>query len=72
MWRHLMAATVVSGCRRQPEFPPKHNYYFLANLQCSFKFARKFIPWYLHYVDKLTSKKCAKTINLLCAGSKVL
>jgi len=25
----------------------------------------------LHYVDKLTSKKYAKTINLLCAGDKV-
>jgi len=35
------------------------------------KFACKFIPWYLHYVDKLTSKKYAKTVNLLCAGNKV-
>jgi len=35
------------------------------------KFACKFIPWYLHYVDKLTSKKYAKTINLLCAGNTV-
>jgi len=26
------------------------------------KFSCKFIPWYLHYVDKLTSKKYAKTI----------
>jgi len=25
----------------------------------------------LHQVDKLTSKKYAKTINLLCAGDKV-
>jgi len=25
----------------------------------------------LHYVDKLTSKNYAKTINLLCAGDKV-
>jgi len=25
---------------------------------------------YLHQVDKLTSKKYAKTINLLCAGNK--
>jgi len=25
-----------------------------------------------HEVDKLTSKKYAKTINLLCAGNKVL
>jgi len=25
----------------------------------------------LHYVDKLTSKKYAKTINLLCAGNKL-
>ena len=25
----------------------------------------------MHYVDKLTSKKYAKTINLLCAGNKV-
>jgi len=27
---------------------------------------------YLRLVDKLTSKKCAKTINLLCAGNKFL
>jgi len=26
------------------------------------KFACKFIPWYLHLVDKLTNKKYAKTI----------
>ena len=38
---------------------------------CSLKFAYKFIPWYLHYVDKLTNKKYAKTINLLCAGKNV-
>jgi len=25
----------------------------------------------LHYVDKLTSKKYAKTINLICAGNKL-
>jgi len=25
----------------------------------------------LHYVDKLTSKKYAKTVNLICAGNKV-
>ena len=25
----------------------------------------------MHYVDKLTSKKYAKTINLLCAGNKL-
>jgi len=37
----------------------------------SLKYACKFIPWYLHLVDKLTNKKCAKTINLLCAGNKV-
>jgi len=39
---------VVFGRRQQPEFPPKHNYYFLAHLQCFLKFACKFIPWYLH------------------------
>jgi len=63
---------VVSGRRRQPEFPPKHNYYFLAHLQCSLKFACKYIPWYFHSVDKLTNKKYAKTINILCAGNNVL
>jgi len=26
------------------------------------------VPWYLHLVDKLTSKKYAKTINPFCAG----
>jgi len=26
----------------------------------------------IHYVGKLTSKKYAKTINLLCAGNKIL
>jgi len=35
------------------------------------KFACKFIPWYLHEVDKLTSKKYARTINLLCKDNKV-
>jgi len=35
------------------------------------KFACKSIPWYLHEVDKLTSKKYAKTINLLCKDNKV-
>jgi len=35
------------------------------------KFAGKFIPWYLHKVDKLTGKKYAKTINFLCAGTQV-
>jgi len=39
---------MVSGCRRQPRFPPKPNYYFLAHLQCTLKPACKFIPWYLH------------------------
>jgi len=33
------------------------------------KIAFKLIPWYLHQVDKLTSKKYAKTFNLLCAGN---
>jgi len=42
----------------------------LAYLQFYLKFACKFISWYLHYIDKLTSKKFAKTINLLCPGSK--
>jgi len=37
----------------------------------SLKFVCKFIPWYLHLVDKLTNRKYAKTINLLCAGNKV-
>jgi len=45
---------------------------FLSHLQCSLKFACKFIPWYLHEVDKLTSKKYAKTINLLAKGIKFL
>jgi len=63
---------VVSGRRRQPEFPPKHNYYFLTRFQCSWKFACKYIPWYFHSVDKWTSKKCAKTVNFLWAGNKVL
>jgi len=62
---------VVFGRRRQPDIPPKHNYYFLAHLQCSLKFACKFIPWYLHQVDRLTSKKYAKIVNLVCAGKKV-
>jgi len=39
---------MVPGCRRSPRFPPKPNDYFLAQLQCSLKFACKFIPWYLH------------------------
>jgi len=43
----------------------------LAHLQCTLKFACKFIPWYLHLVDKLTSKKYAKTISPLRAGNKV-
>jgi len=38
---------VVFGRRRWPELPPKPNYYFLARLQCSLKFACKFILWYL-------------------------
>ena len=46
-------------------------YYFLAHLQCSSKLACIFIPWCLHQVDKLTTKKYAKTINLLCAGNKL-
>jgi len=25
----------------------------------------------LHYIDQLTSKKYAKTVNLICAGNKV-
>jgi len=33
------------------------------------KIACKFIPWYLHQVNKLTTKKYAKTSNLLCAGN---
>jgi len=45
--------------------------YFLAHLQYSLKFAWKSFGWYLHQVDKLTSKKYAKAINLLCAGNKV-
>jgi len=53
------------------KIPPISDYYFLGHSQCSKKFACKFIPWYLHYVDKLTSKKYAKTINLLCAGNKL-
>jgi len=40
-------------------------------LQRSLKFACKFILWYLHYVNKLTSKKYAKTVNINCAGIKV-
>ena len=35
---------MVSGCRRCPRFPPKPNYYFLAHIQCSLKFACKLIP----------------------------
>jgi len=46
-------------------------YYFLAHLQCSLNFACKFIPLIWHLVSKLTSKRYAKTINLLCAGNKV-
>jgi len=53
------------------EDSPRSDYYFLAHLQCSLKFACKFILWYLHYVDKLTSKKYAKTVNLLCASNNV-
>ena len=59
---------MVFGRRRWLRFSPKSNYYFLAHLKCSLKFACKFIPWYLPKVDKLTSKKYSKTINLLCAG----
>jgi len=59
---------MVSECKR---FPPK-SYYFLAHLQCTLKFAFKFITWYLHFGDKLTSKKYAKTINFLCAFNEVL
>ena len=62
---------MVSGRRRYPRLPLKPNYYFLAHLQCSLKFACKFVPWYLHQFDKLTNKNYAKTINLLCAGNKV-
>ena len=39
---------MIPGCRRSPGFPPKPNYYFLAHLHCSLKFACKFIPCYLH------------------------
>jgi len=53
------------------KIPPISDYYFLAHSQCSLKFACKFIPWYLHYVDELTSKMYGKTINLLCAGNKL-
>ena len=53
------------------EDSPRSDYYFLAPLQCSLKFACKFILSYLHYVDKLTSKKYAKTVNLICAGNIV-
>jgi len=31
-----------------PDSYQKPNYYFLAHLQCFFKFACKFIPWCLH------------------------
>ena len=54
------------------KIPPISDYCFLAHSQCSLKFACKFIPWYLHYVGKLTSKKYAKTINLLGAGNQLL
>ena len=43
----------------------------MADLQCSMKFTCKFTTWHLDQVDKLTSKKYVKTINLLCAGNKV-
>jgi len=52
------------------ENPDSHQK-LLAHLQCCMKFACKFIPWYLHEVDKLTSKKYVKTINLLCKDNKV-
>ena len=61
---------MVFGRRRWPRFQPKVNYHFLAHLQCSLLFACKFIPWYLHSVDKLTSKKYAKKINHLWTGKK--
>jgi len=47
------------------QIPPKPNYYILAHLQCSLKFACKFIPWYWHSVDKFTIKKYAISINTL-------
>jgi len=68
--RSAKSGEMVSGSRRQPRFPPKPNYYFLVQL-CSLKFSCKFLPWYLHLVDKLTSKKYAKTINIRCAANKV-
>jgi len=40
--RSAKSGKMVSGCRRQPRFPPKPNYNFLAHLQCSLKFACKF------------------------------
>ena len=74
----ILTTTVESGemvcfwTQTITKIPPKSDYYCLDHLQFYMKFACKFIPWYLHYVDKLTSKKYAKTINLLCAGNKVL
>ena len=62
---------MVPGCRQQLGFPRKLNYYLFDHLQYSLKFVCKSIGWYLHQVDKLTSKKYAKIIDLLCTGNKV-
>jgi len=46
--RSAKSGEMVSGCRWWSRFPPKPNYYVLDHLQCSLKFACKFIPWCLH------------------------
>jgi len=53
---------MVPGRRQLRRFPLKPNYYFLVHLQCSLKFACKFITWYLHQVDKLTRKSLRKQL----------
>jgi len=68
--RSAESGEVVSGRRWWRRFPQIW-LLLLAHLQFYLKFACKFISWYLHHVDKLTSKKFAKTINLLCPGNKV-
>jgi len=51
-----------------PDFPPKHNYYFLAHLEICMQIY--FVVFALR--RQINKQKYAKTINLLCAGNKVL
>ena len=68
--RFAKSRYMVSDADDNPDSHQNLITYLLAHLECALKFAWKFILWYLRQVDKLTSKKYAKTINPFCAGIK--